>query len=78
VVLLGPPGQHHESVGVGQRYHVAFVDAAETLDRRAVEAHAVGQGAFQFLNADRETLQHAQDIGKPEFDEMNIVFLGGL
>ena len=57
--LLRAPGQHLEGRRVGRGEHVRLVDAGEALDRRAVEADALGEGALELGGRD------ATDLRKP-------------
>ncbi len=77
-IVLGPPGQHLERGGVGERQHVGFLGAAEPLDAAAVEAHAVGEGVFQLAGNDGERLHGAQHVGEPEAHEVHVAALDGL
>ncbi len=75
-LLLGPPGEDDEGVGVGHRHHVALIDAGESLDRRAVESLPLPQRQLQFLDRDRKALQEPQDVREPETDELDVVLPG--
>ena len=63
------PGDHLERGGVGDRHHVGFLDAAEPLDRGAVEPHALGERTLELLGRDRERLQEPEHVGEPQPDE---------
>jgi hypothetical protein len=57
------------------RHHVGLVDPGETFDRRAVEAHALGEGSFQLGRRDRHRLQKTENVGEPHSDEANVSLL---
>ena len=59
-------GQDPEGRRVGDRDHVRLLDRVEAGDRRAVEAHAVVERAFELADRDREALEVALEIGEPE------------
>ena len=73
-----PPRQQLERVGIGERVHVALVRTGKTLDRGAVEAHAVLQRVRQLRDRDRHAFQEAQNIREPEPDEPDILVAGRL
>jgi hypothetical protein len=73
---LAGVGDQLERGRVGHGHHVGFLDAAEALDRRAVEAHALAERPLQLLWGDGEGLQDAQDVGEPQADELDPAFLG--
>jgi hypothetical protein len=75
-VAVGP-GQHHESVGVGDGQNVTLLNARETIDGRTIEAHAVLEGVLQFGGADGEALQIPQDVGEPQTNQPHTSFLDG-
>ena len=52
--------------------HVRLIDAGEPLDRRAVEADALGERAFQLGRSHGDGLQVAEHIGEPQPDEPDI------
>ncbi len=61
-----PVRQNAEGGRIGDRDHVRLLDRVEARDRRAVEAHAVVEGARQLAPRDREALQMPLEIGEPE------------
>ena len=69
------PRQHLERVRVGDREDVALLDAAEAVDRRAVEGHAVLERVLQLGGADRKALQVAEHVGEPQADEAHAALL---
>ena len=75
--LLRLPRDQLERRGVGDRDHVGLLDPAEPLDRRAVEAHALGERALELLRGDRERLQEAEHVGEPQPDEPDAVVFDG-
>ena len=78
-VCLGvAPRQHLEGVGVGHGEHVALLDAAEAVDRRAVERHPVLERVLQLGRADGEALQAAEHVGEPQADQPHAAFLHGV
>ena len=74
-VDLAAPRQDLERRGVGVGEHVGLVDAREALDRRAVEAEALGEGALDLGRGDRDRLERADDVGEPEPDELDAPLL---
>ena len=67
------PGEDLEGGGIGHDDHVRLVATGEALDRGAVEGDAVGEGVFQLLDGDGDGLEHAEDVGEPETDELYVV-----
>ena len=64
--------RHHlEGVGIGDRDHVRLLDPVEPGDRRAVEAHSVVEGALHLGGRDREPLQMAFEVRKPQEDVLD-------
>src|SRR6202020_2060573 len=55
--------------------HVRLVDAGETLDRRSVKANTVRERALQLSRSDRDGLQVAEHVGKPEPDKTDVPLL---
>ena len=76
-VALRAPREHLEGRGVGEGEHVAFARSAKALDAAAVEAHAVLEGVLELARDDGERLHVAENIGKPEADEVDIAALDG-
>src|SRR5690349_23578470 len=56
-----PIWQHLEGLRVGPRQHVGLVHPGESLDRRAVEADALGEGALQLGGRDRSE-EHTSEL----------------
>ncbi len=50
-------------------------DPGEALDRRAVEADALLEGALEFGGRDRDRLEVAEHVGEPQPDESDVPFL---
>ena len=50
------PWQDLERVGVGDGEDVGFLNAGESVDRRAVEGHAIAEGIVEFGRRDSEAL----------------------
>ena len=63
------PREQLEAVRVGPGEHVALLHPAEAVDRRAVEAHALVEGALQLGRGDGEGLELAEHVGEPEPDQ---------
>ena len=63
------PRQQLEGVRVGPGEHVALLDAAEAVDGRAVEVHALLEGVLELGRGDGERLELAEHVGEPEPDE---------
>src|SRR3546814_18418580 len=61
--------------GLGQ--DVALLHPAEPVDRRAVEPHALVEGALQLGRRDGEGLELTQHVGEPEPDESDPPLLDG-
>ena len=75
--VAAAPGQQLEGGRVGPGEHVGFLDPAVALDGRAVEAHALLEGAFELGRRDRERLQLAEHVGEPEAHEAHAALLDG-
>ena len=69
------PRQDLERRRVGLGEHVALVHPGEALDRRAVEADALGEGALQLGRRDRHRLQRAEHVGEPQPHEADVALL---
>ncbi len=67
------PRQDLQRGGIGQRHHVGLLDPGESLDRRAVEAHALGHRRVEFVDRDDEGLEEAENIGEPQVDELDVL-----
>jgi hypothetical protein len=68
-------GKQREGGRVGHRQHVGLLDRVEAGDRGAVEAHPAFEGVVELAGVDRKALQLAEDVGEPEADEADVVFL---
>ena len=77
VVFLAAPGQDLEGGGVRLQQHVGFVDAGETLNRGAVKAQALIEGAFYFSRCERNGFEGADHVGEPEADEADVALFDG-
>ena len=77
IVFLSAPGQNLEGGGVRLQQHVGFVDAGETLNRGAVKAQALIEGAFYFSRCERNGFEGADHVGKPEADEADVALFDG-
>ena len=76
-VRLASPRQDLERGRIRAREHVSFVDAGEALDRRSVEADALGERALELGRRDGDRLQHAEDVGEPQPNESDVALLDG-
>ena len=72
---LAAPRQDLERRRVGLGEHVGLVDPGEALDRRAVEADALGEGALELGRRDRDRLQEAEHVGEPQPHEPDVALL---
>ena len=74
-----PLGRRHhlEGAGVGLGEHVGLVDAGEPLDRRAVEADALGERGLDLGRGHRDGLQVAGDVGEPQPHEADVALFEG-
>ena len=52
-VIVGTPREQLERRGIRLEEHVRLVDARQALNRRAVEANALGEGFFKLARVDR-------------------------
>ncbi|BAI65154.1 predicted NAD/FAD-dependent oxidoreductase [Rothia mucilaginosa DY-18] len=77
VVFLAAPGQNLEGGGVRLQQHVGFVDAGETLNRGAVKAQALIEGAFYLGGRERNGFEGADHVGEPEADEADVALFDG-
>src|SRR5690606_15645250 len=68
-------GQDLKGRGVRLREQVGLDAAREALDRRAVEADPLGEGALDLGRGDRHRLQGADDIGEPQAHELDAALL---
>src|SRR6478735_2985414 len=66
------PGQDLERRRVGLGQHVGLVDASESLDRRTVEADALGESPLELGRRDRNRLQGSEDVREPQTDEPDV------
>ena len=69
VAFGSPHGSTSNVFGSGIGEHVALLDAAEPVDRRAVERHPVLERVLELGRADREALEVAEHVGEPQADE---------
>jgi hypothetical protein len=63
--MFTAPRQHLEGRRVGLGQHVGLEHPGEALDRRAVEADPLGEGALKLGGRDGDRLEGADDIGEP-------------
>ena len=70
----GLPRQHLEGRRVRARDHVRLEHPAEALDRRPVEADALGEGPLELGRRDRHRLEVAEDVGEPQPHEADVAF----
>ena len=70
-------GQDLERLRIGPGEHVALLHAAEAVDGRAVEGHALLEGVLQFGRRDVERLGDAKDVGEPQLNEPDASLLDG-
>jgi hypothetical protein len=76
-LVLATPGQQLEGAGVGAGEHVALLDAAEAVDGRAVELHALVERVLELRGGDGERLQLPEHVGEPEAYEAHPALLDG-
>ena len=69
------PRQHLERRRIGPRDHVGFRHPREPLDRGAVEADALLEGAVELGGRDGYRLEVSEHVGEPQPDEADIAFL---
>ena len=74
---LAAPREDLEGVGIRHGEHVGLLDAAEALDGRAVEGHALLEGVLELGRGDGEALELAEHVGEPEPDEAHAALLDG-
>ena len=72
---LAAPRQDLEGRRVRLGEHVGLVDPGEALDRRAVEADALGEGALELGRRDGHRLEGAEHVGEPQPDEPDVALL---
>ena len=68
------PGQDTEAVRIGIEAHIALLDAGKALDGRSVEAAVVLERLFHLAGGDGDALHRAENIGKLQAKEANVVF----
>ena len=68
-------GSTWKVAGSGLGEHVGLVDPGEALDRRAVEADALGEGPLELGGRDRDRLEEAEHVGEPEPYETDVALL---
>ena len=69
---LTAPRQELERRRVGVGQHVRLGDPGEALDRGAVEADALGEGALELGRRDRDRLEVAEHVGEPQPHEPDV------
>ena len=72
---VAAPRQDLERRRVGLGEHVGLVDPGESLDRRAVEADALLEGALELGRRHRHRLEVAQHVGEPQPHEADVTLL---
>ena len=63
------PRQQLERVEVRLGQDVGLLDAAEAVDRAAVEGHPLVEGVLELGGGDVERLVAPEDVGEPQLDE---------
>ena len=71
----GRPRQHLERRRIGARDGVGFRDPGKALDRGAVEADALFEGALEFGGRDGYGLEVSEHVGEPQPHEPDVAFL---
>ena len=71
------PGQQLERREVGPGEQVGLGRARESVDRAAVEGHALVEGVFEFRGRDVKGLVATEDVGEPELDEAHAALFDG-
>ena len=70
-------GSSWKVVEVGPGQDVGLLDAAEAVDRAAVEGHPLVQGVLELGGGDVEGLVAPEDVGEPQLDEADAALLDG-
>ena len=76
VVVAALPGDDAEGFEVRVEEHVAFVNAREALDTRAVEPQTVVDRVAELVERDMDVLDDAHDVGELQADEPYVGRLG--
>src|SRR4029079_2932848 len=76
VVVAAFPGDDAEGFEVRIEEHVAFVNAREALDTRAVEPQTVVDRVAELVERDMDVLDDAHDVGELQADEAYVGRLG--
>jgi hypothetical protein len=71
-----PPREDLEGREVGREEHVRFLDAHETLDRRAVEHDVAGERLLELRRRDLDVLVDAEDVGELQAHRADVQLLG--
>jgi len=74
----GTPRKKLKGRGIGNRHHVAFLDAGEPFDGGSVKAHPFTECQGQFVRGHGKALELSQDIGEPQLDERHLFLFGQL
>ena len=77
-LLPRAPRQKLEGRLIGDGQHVRLARAREAADRGSVEGDAVRERVLELLHRDGHRLEHPQDVGEPEADELHIVIAARL
>ena len=71
------PGQQLEGLQIRAGQHVGLLHAAEAVDGRTVEGHALVEGILQLRRRDVEPLGGPEHVGEPQLDEADAAFFHG-
>jgi hypothetical protein len=74
-IAVHGPGEDREGCRIRPGDHVAFLNPREPFDARPVEPHPLVECDLQFMEGDGEALQESEDVGEPEVDVLDAVFL---
>ena len=74
-IHVAAPRQHLERRRIRVREQVALLHAGEPLDRGAVEADPLAEGAFGLSRCDCDGLEGADDVREPQTHELHTAFL---
>ena len=72
-ILVGTPRQQLKGRGIGHEQHIGLKHAGEALDSRAVETDALSESVLQLAWVNRNRLQDASDVRKPQPDETDVL-----